>query len=61
MRRSESNAAAKLIAVGGTHFGDCESSCIVTGPSLTKLTCMPLEKSKAKWCSKENIRYNSWN
>jgi hypothetical protein len=51
---TEQNAAAKLIEAGSTHFGDCESSCNVTGPSLTKLTCISLEISKSKSSSQEN-------
>lgn len=32
---------------GGTHLDDCEeSSCIVTGPSFTKLTFKPSKASK---------------
>ena len=54
---TEQNAAAKLIEAGSTHFGDCESSCNVTGPSLTKLTCISLEISKSKSSSQEN----TWN
>jgi hypothetical protein len=44
----------KLNEAGSTHFGACESSCIVTGPSLTKLTYMDMELEISKvWYSQE--------
>jgi len=31
----------KIKVTSSTYLGVCESSCMVTGPSLTKFTCSP--------------------